>query len=195
MRVCYLDMVSTEAPQHRAEPWFPHAARVALTVEEDRQPIQTICALVLPEMVWPTDDVWIIRYGGLPDWEQALAVGAVADMVSAALEGVHMMVAHNWQFHREVMQALMFDAAGAAWMPTPFCDTMREAAAACAIPSKSGRGYKSPSLAEAYLHFAGKPLEPIEGMAWRQAALRQINALRAVYWGMEGWGKPTGIVA
>lgn len=41
-----------------------------------------------------------------------------------------------------------------------FC-TMKESTAICQIPAKNARfgPYKSPSLAEAYMHFTGKPIE------------------------------------
>lgn len=201
--ICYLDMVSHEAPQHSktGPKWKPHAVRIALAIENDADEItDKLLALVEPQA--PCDDGWITRYG-----VRRAELGATATSPSELISGMWFqylkeapaLVAHNYPFHRDVLVGLLDDAGAALVASTirgfdGYC-TMRGATDVCRIPPSKGSAFKPPRLAEAWEFFTGTPMKPIETLTWREVALQQLNAVRTVHWGIQRKGVPPLIEA
>ena len=190
-RIAYLDTVSTAPPVYgRPEPWRAHCIRVAVALEEDRKIIATLLRLVdlLPWV--PIDPDWMTRYGvaGLPADDAELPL-IVAQNVSVMLAGAT-VVCQNQAFHRDVLLGLFEDAG----IDGPDVDghvcIMKTATPIVGARTVVGDKPKSPNLGESFKFFSGEVLPPVAGMAWKEAALVQLNAVRRVYWGINQWGVP-----
>ena len=198
MRI-YIDMVSSEPPQHRgkdrtAPPWRPHAVRIAAAVEEESGNAigGVLIATLTPAGSWRCDLEWIGRYMGNSD---GLVGTTPASIVAASpwlFDPDAIFVGHNAPFHRMVLDGLIQDAGGPPGERDWF-DTMREAEPVCCLPARGRSGTKAPSLAEAYGFFTGSGMAPAASLPAREAALGQLNAVRAVYWGIRRWGMPEPI--
>lgn len=193
----YLDMVSSEPPQHRgkdkaAPPWRPHGVRIAAAVEHDtgRTIEAVLIGFVTPAASWRMDDHWIARYRGVLD--SSTPGAAPASIIAGApwlLDTAATFVGHNAPFHRDVLDGLIADAGGPPGQRDWFC-TMREATDICRIPPGKSGGSKPPNIREAYRFFTAAELVPAGELPAREAALQQLNAIRTVYWGIRRWGIP-----
>lgn len=187
-RIAYIDTVSTAQPTHGAEPWRAHCIRVAIAMEEDRKIVGVRLALVNP--IGAVDRRWCNRYGvadNLPG-DQGEPPLVVAQNVSAMIAGA-ICVAQNHAFHRSVIDGLFEDAGvpvvhGDGW----YCAQTNARPIVDARTIKGAK--KAPNIAESYRYFTRETMPLIATLGWREAALWQLNALRAIYWGLLGQGIP-----
>lgn len=194
--IAYIDTVSTAAPVHSKgpdkKPWEAHAMRIAIALEKDREIVGTLLALVeQPEGV-ALDRDWCRRYGiadNLPG-DEGEHISVVANNASVLLGAAKVFVAQSAAFHRDVLSGLLQDAqmeGAREW--APWYDTMHEANAIVGAVNALGRR-KAPNITESYKFFTGETLPLIATLPWRLGALSQLNAVRTVYWGLQGWGRP-----
>ncbi len=200
MRI-YLDMVSTEPPQYRGKdksgaPWRAHAARIAMAVERDDRTIETtLLALIQPpppgqDGSWAVELPWIARYAGriaaddgtIDAWA---VVESLAPWLAAVAQPGGLIIAHNAPFHRSVLNGLIEDGGE---RPRDDLEWF------CTFHGANVPYMRSPSLLTAYNVMTGQQVDrPTAELPWREAALQQINMVRAVYWAIREWGLPAPI--
>jgi hypothetical protein len=198
MRV-YVDMVSSEPPQHRgkdrtAPPWRPHGVRIAAAVERDAD--NTISDVLLAYIPagpsWRFDTTWVGKYLGSPNDLDRRTPGSIVDESPWLFGPYSVFIGHVASFHRDVLTGLVEDAGGPPGEREWF-DTARGAEPICNIPAKNRGGTKVPSLIEAFQFFNGPMGDEAEILPARAMALRQLNRIRTVYWGIRRWGLPDAI--
>jgi len=193
-RIAYLDTVSTSAPVHGSpERWRAHAIRVAVALEEDRRIVGTLLRLVMPDRLVVIDPKWTARYGvNAVDANQASEEGEspliVAQNLSVMIAGA-MIVCQNQAFHRDVLLGLFEDAGTDG--PAVAGHYCIQSAARPIIDARTVHGKpKAPNIWESFKFFTGDAVPVITTLGWREAALLQLNAIRAVYWGIHRLGAP-----
>lgn len=190
-RIAYIDTVSTAMPTHGAEPWRAHCIRVAIALEEDRKIVGAVLRLVRQYEPVQVDTQWTARYG-VPESvpvEETDAPLTVAQNVATMILGAR-CVAQNAPFHRSVIDGL-FEDAGVPVVQSDgwYCAQTNARPLVDARTIKGAK--KAPTIAESYRFFAHETMPLITTLGWREAALWQLNALRAIYWGILGQGLPS----
>lgn len=194
MKIAYIDTVSTAAPVHSKgpdkKPWDAHCLRVAISLEEDRAIVGTLLGLVEQPDESRIDRDWCRRYGiadNLPGADGQPAF-LLAHEASKLLDNA-LCVCQSHAFHRDVLAGLFADAGFAGPEVAGHYDTMQEARSMVNAVTVLGKP-KAPNIGESYKYFTGETLPLIATLPWRLGALAQLNAVRAVYYGIQGWGLP-----
>lgn len=192
--IAYIDTVSTAAPVHSKgpdkKPWDAHAMRIAISLEKDREIVGTLLALVEQPDESRLDRDWLRRYGiadNLPG-DDGEAAAVVANNAGVMVNGA-LCVAQSAAFHRDVLSSLLQNYALGGTLIMNWYDTMHEANAIVGAVNALGRR-KAPNIQESYKHFTGEAMPYLVGLPWRLGALSQLNAVRVIYYGLQGWGRP-----
>jgi hypothetical protein len=195
VRIAYIDTVSTAQPTHGSpEPWRAHCIRVAVAIEEDRKIVGTLLRLVRTAPNIIVDYKWTARYGVDPyaKAEPENHPLIVAQNLSVMLAGA-LVVCQNQAFHRDVLLGLFEDAGTDG--PTMAGHYCIQSAARPIVDARTMHGKpKAPNIEESFTFFTGDAMPMITALGWREAALLQLNAIRAVYWGINCLGAPADLI-
>ena len=200
MKVAYVDCVSTEPPRWDVKPRPRlHPIRVAWAVEDDDGAIIVARSyLVRVPSAFVIDDDWCERYGvGANARECAqLTDGAAADgflvagtMLDDFLREPCICVGHSWPFHLSVIEGMFADA-DRGDLPAAIEGRCTLTLSRPVVDARTAAGKpKSPTLLDAYRHFAQAPKPP----GRIDAGETQLNALRAVWYGLHQKPIPAGL--
>jgi DNA polymerase III epsilon subunit-like protein len=109
---------------------------------------------------------------------EGVPVAEALEAYNAVLDGRAPLVGYNVSYDLKVMRGELRRAG----LPDKFettksIDCMRPLVSVCKIPKVTGKGFKFPKLAEAYLHLTGKTLEGAHGAVADARAAAKIFAI------------------
>lgn len=191
----FFDTETTGLPLYSepsGDPRQPHIVQLGaqlVDIDQDRT-ISSLDVIIKPDGWVIPEDVAALH--GITT-EHAMLVGIPERAALEALLGLWRAagerVAHNESFDARIVRIaikrlLQDDQLADEWKAAPAYCTARNATDLVQIPKASGRGYKMPTLAEAYRHFKGRDLINAH------RALADTKACRDVYNGIRGLELP-----
>jgi DNA polymerase-3 subunit epsilon len=152
MAILFFDTETSDLPDYRSAPGAhqPHVVQLA-AILADGEKQETLTTLIQPQ-VWSIHPKAQATHG--ISAEQALAQGIpvaqAVEQFDALLRRANLAVAHNIRFDRLLMDSEYLRLGREAAWPNTFC-TMVTCTDILKIPNF--KGYKRPTLDEAYRHF------------------------------------------
>jgi DNA polymerase III subunit epsilon len=171
------------------DPRQPHILHlVAIKTDLDLNELDVIDMLIKPEGYTVDEDGEAFKVNGITQAmldEKGISPEEAVDRFLAATEEANQVIGHNESFDRRMVRIALKragrEAEADAWKEQGkfFC-TMWKSVSLCAIPKAEGKkGFKTPSLSEAYKHFTGKDLNNAH------KAVEDVRATIEVYRGIK----------